>query len=156
MHLVSRRENHSSSRSDATLDAASIAQILSEAFNGLAGIVPQGEGSDPLAPSKPESPQYLAYTAVPASGHINFMHTGEAYTSASPSALSRDLGSAACEDARPHVQQPRPQGNVPAAVGGIASTPCLHRQLEMRTVPAAYDQESFELYKRYQVGATSH
>ena len=147
--------SHSSSSIDATLDAASIAQILSEAFNGPAGLVPQGEGTDRLSPSKPEAPQCLAYTAVPAAGHINFMFTGEASTSGSSSALGHDLGRAAAADAGPHPQQPPQKGNVPAAVGGTASTPCRHEQVEIKTVPAAYDQESFELYKRYQVGVAS-
>lgn len=151
-------EKHAPSSDDATLDASSIAQVLSRAFNDLVCPVSLGEGSERLSPSQPELPQCLAYTAVPAAGHINFMHAGAAPTSVGPSALRNERcspGSAAGDDG-PHRKWPQLQGDARAAAGGTASAPgCCHGQIEMRTVPAAYDRESFELYRRYQVGAIS-
>ena len=99
-----------------------------------------------------EDSQSQLYMAVPANSFINFKFTGARDTNASeiPKRKKRCKQSSGSEHTS-SSERPAVGTTVREHLSNIERPKTLVRELEIITVPAAYDEESFELYKRYQV-----
>ena len=159
-----RQKKHWGQNTDYFSPVASVLRHLRDPKNAPDGLqaASQGTHSDSAAPSASSSldaeslaahlshhfnsvTQGLAYVAEPVQSFINFRSTGHS-------------DGTICADDAETTDRKRPRSKPRNLTLRQPNSECPandnsgKKQVQIVTVPAAFDEESFDLYKRYQVG----